>query len=261
MPGLAKTLSNFSNHFEPSGFNPNALTPCYGLAEAALSVSMHVAGTPLTVEKLRRENSEHSTTVVNCGKSVDGTDIQIRNEQGTVLPEKDIGEIWVRGPSIIDEYINLPEENETRFIDGWFKTGDLGYLKDSYLHITGRKKEVIIIRGNNYSPTEFEWVANEVPGVAFGKVVAFSLFDEVAATELLHIVFERDKQVNLTQSDASLEQLVKVQVAKQTNILPQVVQVLPKNTITKTTSGKLQRLKIAEQFANQLSQKQIGEVA
>jgi len=244
-----KTLIEFSNRFEPFGFSPNALTPCYGLAEAALSVSMHVVGTPMSFEVLQRANTEHSTTVVNCGKAVEGTDIQIRNEKGTVLPEKDMGEIWVRGPSIIDEYINLPEENENRFVDGWFKTGDLGYLKDSHLYITGRKKEVIIIRGNNYSPTEFEWVANEVPGVAFGKVVAFSLFDEAAATELLHIVFERDKQVNLTQSDVSLAQSVRMQVAKQTSILPHVVEVLPKNTITKTTSGKLQRLKIVEQFA------------
>ena len=259
-----KTLDEFSQRFQVCGFNPNAITPCYGLAEAALSVSMHVPGAELNYETLLRttlikdqtaylskntNDTGNSVMVMDCGKAMDGTDIQIRNEARTALKDGDIGEIWISGPSIIDGYIDLAEENATRFVDDWFNTGDLGYLREGHLFVTGRKKEVIIIRGHNYAPTEFEWVASEVLGVAFGKVIAFGIFDESAATELLHVVFEREKHVSVDVSDDELAKSVKLHVAKRTGILPHLVQVLPKNTISKTTSGKLQRLKIADMFA------------
>lgn len=255
-----RVLEKFAKRFNKCGFNPKAITPCYGLAETTLCVSMHVPGNKITYEHLTRkeltrdrkavlaESGENSVTVVDCGKPVEGTELQIRDDVGKVLEEGQLGELWVSGPSVIDGYFGLPEETRMKFVNGWFNSGDLAYLRNGHLFITGRKKELIIIRGHNYAPTEFEWIASEVSGVASGKVVAFGLFDEASATESLYLAFERDKKLGKEQSDAALAESVKLHIAKKLGALA-IVEVLPKNTITKTTSGKLQRTKVAEMFA------------
>lgn len=265
-----RTLFKFGERFSSCGFNVNAFTPCYGLAEAALLVTMHVPGTKLAYEhvdykaltKNRKaivndtETTENTSSIVNCGKAVENTKIKICSDDGKPLTEGTVGEIWISGPSVVSGYIGLNEDNTNNFADGWFKTGDLGYLREEYLFVTGRKKELIIVRGHNYAPTEFEWVASEVSGVAAGKVIAFGVFDESSATESLNIVLERDKKLGREQSNIALAEAVKLHVAKKLGIFANV-EVLPKNTITKTTSGKLQRTKISQIYSLKENERQL----
>jgi acyl-CoA synthetase (AMP-forming)/AMP-acid ligase II len=134
--------------------------------------------------------------------------------------------------------------------DGWLLSGDLGYLRDGHLFVTGRRKELIVIRGHNYHPADFEWAAAEVPGVRSGKVVAFSAYSPEQATEQLYVVCERPQDAQWT--DEALTEAIRAQVARRTGLLP-VVGLLPRNAIPKTTSGKLQRGKVKERYLSEAS--------
>lgn len=254
-----RTLENFASCFEASGFRREALTPCYGLAEATLCVSMHIPGTPINFENLDRKaltemhkailsnDKETGIKIMDCGPPVEGTVVKILNDSGKLLGEGEIGNVWIAGPSVKSNYLDKKEAPMRNYQHNFFSTGDLGYLRNGHLFITGRKKELIIIRGQNYAPTDFEWIASEIEGVANSKVVAFGFFDEPSATENLIILFEREK-TEPDKSNLSLIEEVKRHIARKTGILPYRVEIVAKNFITKTTSGKVQREKVAQLF-------------
>ncbi len=165
--------------------------------------------------------------------------VRIADEQGRELPEGQVGHIWINGPSVTAGYYNLPEVNNEVIRDGWLNTGDLGYLRNGHLFVTGRDKDLIVIRGHNYQPTEFEWAATEVPGVASGRVVAFGVYDPAEATEQLYLVAERPRKMDVDEADFA--ETIKRHVGRHSGVLPAHVGLVPRNTILKTTSGKLQR--------------------
>ncbi len=125
--------------------------------------------------------------------------------------------------------------------DGWLDTGDLGYLRNGRLFVVGRAKELIIIRGHNYSPIDFERAAEAVAGAAAGRVVAVGIPNPAEGTEQLVLICEQPRDSGSADNVAEWQRTIQIQVGKRTGILPAQVVVVPRNAIPRTTSGKLQR--------------------
>jgi len=181
---------------------------------------------PATGERVKR--------VASCGEPIPGVEVRIVDpETGRVRSDREVGEIQVRAASLMRGYIGPDAPNP--FEDGWLHTGDLGYLADGLLYVTGRIKEMIISYGRNYNPQDLEWAAARVPEVREGRVVAFASDGE--AEGKLIVAFE---PVREDQLDGLLLR-VRQTVADATGLMPKAVVALPKGSIMRTTSGKLQR--------------------
>jgi fatty-acyl-CoA synthase len=172
---------------------------------------------------------------VVCGKALPGHVIEIRGDDGQVLPERRLGRIFVRGPSIAEGYFGEPEASAAVFKDGWLDTGDLGYLVDGALTITGRSKDLIIVHGRNVWPQDLEWAIEQLPGLRRGDAAAFSV-DEGSESVVLLV------QCRLTDPAARerLERDVKSVVQQSAAIEGKVVLVRP-HGLPQTSSGKLSR--------------------
>jgi fatty-acyl-CoA synthase len=242
------TLRRFAERFAAAGLAPTAIQPCYGLAEASLAVTIH-RGAPFSHDAVDREalaagrtvaasEPAAATELANCGAPLEGTRIRIVDAAGRAVPDGQIGRIEVAGPSVMLGYYNLPEATAARLRDGWLDTGDLGYLRDGELRITGRAQDVIIIRGKNYDPTDFERAAEQVEGVR--RSVGFGVLSAVHARDLLYVVCETERIAAALVDD--LCRRIADTVAARTGLRPDRVVVTPlRRAIARTTSGKLQR--------------------
>ncbi|WP_405164341.1 AMP-binding protein [Nocardia sp. NBC_01499] len=254
-------LQRFLSTFAPSGLAPEVLSPCYGLAEATLAVTIsrpdrrfrvdHVQTTalsagqaiPVDADRATRSADGHATppadldgvdTLVGCGPPLSGHVIVIRDATGNALGERAIGEVWVSGPSIAQTYVGAPPETDTTFHpDGWLRTGDLGYLAEGELFITGRVKDLLILNGRNIDPQRVEWLAESVPGVRAGGVVACTR--PGPQSEELVVVAECR-----TPATPDLARALREAVAALDIPIRDVVLVEP-GTVPRTTSGKPRR--------------------
>ncbi len=248
-------MKGFIRRFQAVGFSPNALVPAYGMAEAALCITMYSPGEPLHYETVDQralaeralaipvnaDGTQPVTTLCDCGAPVAGTHLCSRNDAGAALADGQVGRIWVAGPSLLREYFNQPAETAALLRDGWLDTGDLGYLRNGRLFVVGRAKEVIIIRGHNYSPIDFERAAEEVAGVAAGRVVAVGIPTPAEGTEQLVLLCEQPREIATPDKLAAWQRTIQSHVGKRTGLFPAQVVAVPRNSIPRTTSGKLQR--------------------
>jgi acyl-CoA synthetase (AMP-forming)/AMP-acid ligase II len=254
-----RILLRFLERFKSFGLRENVFAPCYGLAEATVGVAFHPTGAPLEFDRVAREplaergeivdvpdGAPGAIEIVSCGRPLPETRVRILDDEGRLLGENRVGRVQVAGPSVMQGYFALPEETRAVLKDGWLETGDLGYLRGGKIRITGRRKDLVVIRGRKYLPSDFEWAADDLPGVRRGNVVAFGLADAAQGTEVLCLVCETD----LTDEGEreALRKTVKARVAERTGIAPAVVELVPRNTVPKTSSGKLQRAKTKALF-------------
>jgi fatty-acyl-CoA synthase len=221
-PINAAVLSRFAAAYAPAGLDPAALTPAYGLAEATLAVSF--------ASGLRTD----AAGAVDCGRPVPGHEVAVVDGTGAPRPRGEVGEVWVRGPSVAAGYLGEPASGAFRG-DGWLRTGDLGYLDGGgSLYITGRAKDLLVVRGVNTDPHRVEWAAAAVPGVREGGVVAFTR--PGAETEEVVVVAEC-----ASRAPGGLPEAVRAAVAGSTGLAVADVVRVPAGTIPKTTSGKPRR--------------------
>ena len=253
-PVSLETLENFAGKFRSCGFPAHSFVPCYGLAEATLAVTMHPLGEPLGAEWLDRtalanhlaqpgttEDEQGAVRVVDCGFPVEGTQVEVRAETGAALSEGLIGHVWVKGPSLMQGYYE--SVTAAGLPDGWLKTGDLGYLRNGRLFVTGRHKDLVIIRGQKYLPLDFETAAAKV---SRGRVVAFGIEQAETGTEGLCILCEEPRQPPPDWEVLRAE--VQRDVTTRTGVIAAGIHFVPRNSIPHTTSGKLQRSKAREMF-------------
>ncbi|WP_238540006.1 AMP-binding protein [Corallococcus macrosporus] len=185
-PVSADTLRRFAQRFERWGFSARALRPVYGLSEASLAVTFPPAGRgprALGVDAalLAREGrvAEGSRELVSVGRPVAGFEVEVRGEAGEPLAERHVGRVFARGPSLMSGYFaDAQATDRTLTRDGWLDTGDLGFLADGELYLTGRAKDVVIIRGANHAPQAFEEPLQNVEGVRTGCAVALGFTPE-----------------------------------------------------------------------------------
>ncbi|RMF32519.1 MAG: non-ribosomal peptide synthetase, partial [Chloroflexi bacterium] len=254
-----QTLKQFAETFESCGFRWRTFYPCYGLAEATLMVSGGRRTDPPVFCTVRKEalerdrvveasdDGEESQTLVGSGQPGEGHQVVIVDPQSrTRCPPDRIGEVWVAGPSVAQGYWNRPEETEQTFHayladtgEGPFlRTGDLGFLKDGELFITGRLKDLIIIRGRNHYPQDIELTVEQShPALRRGCGAAFSV--EVAGEERLVVVQEvyTHKPWDWNEVAATIRRAV----AEAHQVQVYAVVLIEPRTIPKTSSGKIQR--------------------
>ncbi len=233
----------FSERFERWGFRPAALMPVYGLAEAALAVTFCPPRTPLRtvpvdpVELARAGKVRAGTrTLASVGIPVPGMTVEVRDEAGGVALEGVVGRIVARGPSIMEGYVGQPEATRAVLAGGWLDTGDLGFVQDGELVVCGRAKDVVVLRGANHAPQEFEDALDGLTGVRAGCAVALGFVPPAGDGEELVLLVE-------TTADAGpdLSDRVRAAVAERTGIRPHTVQLLAPGTLPRTSSGKLRR--------------------
>ena len=256
-PIQSETMDRFANLFEPCGFRREAFYPCYGLAEATLIVSGGDYKQPTVVSTYQQEalaqnkvvkvtpNHPEATSLVSCGESSPDQRLAIVNPTSLVpCDSEEIGEVWVSGPSVSPGYWQRSEETETfcqamTLGEGPFlRTGDLGFLQDGQLYITGRLKDLIIIRGQNFYPQDIELTVEQChPALRSGCGAAFSV--QVDDEERLVVVQELDGRQSV-DTEAVINS-IRQAVSSQHGLQLYSVVLIKARTIPKTSSGKIQR--------------------
>lgn len=244
-PVRAATLRAFAARFAEHGLDPRALTPVYGLSEAALAVTFDAVAEPFAARRFdrtalgagRAESADEGIEIVSVGRPVAGFEVEIRDEAEGLLPVGRIGRIHARGPSLMAGYLGRPDQP---FREGWLDTGDLGFVLDDRLYVAGRAKDVIILRGQNHAAHEIEAAVHAVSGVRPGCVVAVSDIDEDG--EKL-VVFAEVRVAVPDQAEA-----VRAAVRVAIGIDPATVLLLQPGTLPRTSSGKLRRGESLRQF-------------
>jgi fatty-acyl-CoA synthase len=242
-PVSAEVLQRFAERFGPYGFDPSALMPVYGLSEACLAVAFSPRRTPpravsLDPQHLARtgEVREGTRSVPSVGAPVPGMEVEIRDQQGAPVPERRAGRIWVRGPSVMRGYFGNAEATTRVLRDGWLDTGDVGFELGGELYVCGRSKDVVIIRGANHAPQEFEECLEQVNGLRTGCAVALGFVPEPSGSEELLILAE-----SAGPPDETLPDRIRTAISERTGIRPHTVTILQPGTLPRTSSGKLRR--------------------
>lgn len=251
------TMRAFVETFKTAGVKPTMLLPCYGMAEATLAISFigidealstdvvetHAYQTdrkavPVHVDELEGGRAQE---FVCCGKTFDGHELAAFDDSGKRLGERQIGELWLRGPSVAKGYFEDPAATEKTFGGGWLRTGDFGYVANGRVYITGRKKDIIIVNGRNYDPQRIEWIVDDLPEVRKGSTVAFSR-PGTGSEELVIVVESR------AADQEALKELARTKVNEQTQLMAADVVIAPVGSLPKTSSGKLQRARTRQQY-------------
>jgi fatty-acyl-CoA synthase len=266
-PIQIRTLRAFAERHAKHGFRTSAFLPCYGMAEHSLAVTFLRRGQELGADRVdaaalsRGEavplpdsppgsaeddaGDPGELLVVNCGKPFPLHALEIVDEDGQPLPERRVGHIRVKGPSVMTGYFDDAEATAEALRGGWLHTGDLGYLVGGDLHVCGRAKDLIIVEGRNYHPQDIEWQAARASGVRTGNVIAFGLDDPELGRE--RVVVAAETRLDET-AHPDLVREVRARILEGLGLRVDDVLLLAPGSLPKTSSGKLQRGRAGEMF-------------
>lgn len=257
-PISADVVFRFLDQIAPLGLARNTMYPVFGLAEATLAVSFPTPGEPLKVHSLDRDSltvgshiveagphSVRSVKVVDLGFPVSGCQVQVRNAEGQAIPEEIVGHIWIKGRNVMRGYFQS-SLGTGKQIDDWVDTGDIGFLRERRLSITGRSKDILFVRGQNYYSNDIESIAEELGLNKPGRVAAIGIPDPETMEDRIVVLFD-PKAAKRDQWAADIDRLCRhlnyslgFPVSE---ILP-----LPSDAFKKTTSGKLRRFELRQAF-------------
>jgi fatty-acyl-CoA synthase len=246
-------LDRFAHAFEPKGFRRSAFIPSYGMAEVCLAITFCPHGTGVRTDSVDRaalaevqralpaadpQDTQRARRFVVCGKVLPGHQLQVRDETGKLLADREVGRIFVKGPSIMPGYYQEPEASrEVLSADGWLDTGDLGYTLEGEIVVTGRAKDLIIVNGRNVWPQDIEWAIETQKVVKNGDSAAFSV-DTADGERVVVAVVAR---VSGDEAKGALARDVAGAVREAVAVDCDVVLVPPAVGLPMTSSGKLSR--------------------
>ncbi|NWE64957.1 non-ribosomal peptide synthetase [Pseudomonas tolaasii] len=246
------TLERFAEKFAVCGFTPNNFFASYGLAEATLFVAGGTRGNGIPALRVdeqalaaNRAEPGQGSAIMSCGTSQPEHAVLIADPHTLAeLPDNRVGEIWASGPSIAHGYWRNPEATAKTFVQQagrtWLRTGDLGFIRDGEVYITGRLKDLLIVRGHNLYPQDIEQtIEREVEVVRKGRVAAFAVQD--AGLEGIGIAAEISRSVQKILPPEALIKAIRQAVAEAYQQAPSVVVLLNPGGLPKTSSGKVQR--------------------
>lgn len=250
-PIVPSTIDRFVERFGPAGLRREAIFCAYGLAENMVAVTFPPVMRAPRIERIERaafetegravptEQPDH-LEFVGVGSAVPRHEVRVVDEQDSPIPERQQGTIQFRGPSSFKGYFRRPEATvEVQRAGGWVDTGDLGYLAEGELFITGRAKDLIIKAGRNYYPHEIEAAAAAVEGIRQGCVAALAVRDDVAGTEQIVVIAETREQDPLARE--MLEGRVIETITTRVGVPPDRVVLAIPGAVPKTSSGKIRR--------------------
>ncbi|OMQ41119.1 fatty acyl-AMP ligase [Pseudomonas putida] len=258
-PIRASVLSRFADCFYDTGFDPAAFTPCYGLAESTLAVSFARRG--VLVDHVSRHVLEYqfkaqvcaaddpgSCGFTNCGAPLPGHRVEIRDAAGRVVAEREVGQIFVQGPSVMSGYFNDPQSTGAALRDDWLNTGDLGYLSRGELHITGRHKDLLIVRGRNIWPQDIEYLVESAPELRPGDAIVFV----VPGDDEPKVVVQIQCRIREPQSREHLVRTLAAKIISEFGLVAEV-HLVPPHSLPRTSSGKPSRAEALERFMAQVN--------
>jgi fatty-acyl-CoA synthase len=278
-PIQPRALRDFADTLAPAGFDSRAFVPSYGMAEATLAITFMPLRRGLVADSvdpaaLATGNAARSTMgneIVDCGRPFSGHELAVVDETGRRLAERRVGQIVVRGPSVTAGYFRDPELTALTYkaLPGepddavpWLHTGDLGYLADGHLFVCGRSKDIIIVRGRNYYPSDIEWRVGEMSSLRRGGVVAFG----VAVDALGRVAMDHggDEQLVVCCEGASgeaerIRDAASGFIAAEFGLTAHEVVVVPPASLPRTSSGKPQRRKARQMYLDGTLQRARGE--
>ena len=255
----ADVLTQFAETLTVGGFNARAFVPSYGMAEATLAVSMSDVDSPLKIDTIdltalktkqravpaKKTSDSPSRSFVVCGPVLPEHEIEVRGDDGAVVTERMVGRIHVRGPSVMAGYFNAPEATAQSIgPDGFLDTGDMGYMLDGEIVITGRVKDLILHNGRNIWPQDLEWAAERNPPLKSGETAAFAVEDEDGDDAV--VVLVECKLADGDQQEA-LRRAVHMSVHQVAGVDCKIV-LIPPRSLPFTSSGKLSRAGAREAF-------------
>ncbi len=244
-------LAEFSKALVPANFSVNAFLPCYGMAESTLAISFPPAGRPLRIDTVDKKAVRHdnkavavapgtpdSRAYVVCGRAIDGHEMEVRDAAGAVLADRQIGRIFLRGPSLMSGYFNNAEAtSEVIDPNGFLNTGDMGYLLDGEIVITGRAKDLILHNGRNIWPQDIEWAAEKYAELKSGDVAAFAIEGDDGDDEV--VVLVECRSIEIAEQEMLRREVGKL-VHQGSGVDCKIELVAPRS-LPFTSSGKLSR--------------------
>jgi fatty-acyl-CoA synthase len=249
-PVTAEAIAQFTDRLSPFGVRRQQMLASYAMAEAIFGVTQNEISVPsvahVSRQALERDGravrsapgGEGVIELVSCGAPLPTVSIEVRDGSGRALGDGEVGQIHIAGPHVFTGYRHLAELDAS-VIDGrgYYATGDLGFVLGGELFVTGRLKDLIIIRGRNYYPQDIEALVGEVAGVVPGRVVAFGIPDAVTGTEQLIILLEIEED----QTPGKIVLAVRRSIAQSLDCTAGDVRVVPPRALVKSTAGKISR--------------------
>jgi fatty-acyl-CoA synthase len=225
-PIHAPTLAAFAERFGAFGFRETSFLPGYGLAEHVVAATFAPRGRPIRTDG----------PLVSCGGPLPDHRLRIVDEHGRQVPEREVGEITLAGPSVMQGYFENGGLTRETLSDGWLRTGDLGYLADGELYVCGRAKDLIVSNGRKLHPQDLEWGIDELAGIRRGRAVAFGTVDADGCARIVIVV-----EPNGTVAAELLVAAVRRRMADLYALYVDDVVIAPSGTVARTSSGKVQR--------------------
>lgn len=251
----------FLERFSPYGLREQALATCYAMAETTFAATQSPLTQALPVdwvhqptlqEKLEAfpiaQDASGAAPMVSCGLPIDGTDVVIVDDAGRPLDERRVGEICVRGPSMLSEYYGRPDLTAQAIREGWYHTGDMGYMAAGHLYVSGRKKDLIIVGGKNIYPQDLEAIAGTLPEIYPGRTVAFGIVDQRLGSEGVVLVCELRDACTSAETKRIVGELRR-RIVQQADITLADVRLVAKRWLLKTSSGKIARSANRDKYA------------
>jgi fatty-acyl-CoA synthase len=256
-PIRVEILEAFTEKLAPFGFNHKAFVASYGMAECALAISFAQLDQGVVVDEIDAEHlsvNQEALSVahlsakeldvlrikklVNCGAPLPGHAVAIRDEQGQPLPERQCGTIHVQGPSVMCGYFGDPDSTaKVLSADGWLNTGDIGYLDNGNLMITGRAKDMIIINGCNIWPQDLEYIAEQQPEVRPGDASAISVAaQDGSETAVMIVQYRENEEGKRREFSNRLAAVIREEMG-----INCIIELVSAHTLPRTSSGKLSR--------------------
>jgi len=252
----------FYERFRDYGLKFEALQTSYAMAENVFSVTQSQLGSIPVVDEIDRESfmvervaknpldGRPSMKMMSSGQPLENVRVKVVGENRNEVPERIIGELALQSDCMLTGYFNRPDLTEKAFRDGWYLTGDYGYISNGEVFVSGRKKDMIIVGGKNIYPQDLEALTYEVSGVHAGRSVAFGMYDETQGTEDVVVIAEVDSED--TQEQQRIADAIRLHVTKNSAIALRYVKVVGPKWILKTSSGKTARSANKEKFLLEL---------
>lgn len=252
-PNKPAIFDAFVQRFGADGVHQNKLQTCYAMAETVFAVTQSRLGiTPkrvlakTNIGPLEIGDGPGTQLFLSNGPPLDDMEVKVLSD-GQLLTEGVVGEICVRAPYLFDGYFMDPITTGTSFVEGFFKTGDIGFIYEGEIYVIGRQKEIIIVNGRNFYASDVEMVVNQIDGVKKGRCAALAVYVPRAGTQQMVVVAERD---GLTASDRAVAGSIAAVLNQNLGIAAGDVRLVEPGWLIKTTSGKVSRSENARKYVS-----------